>query len=234
VSFSRDVFAVLRKELLELVGSRKTARGPLVQASIVVAVAGVLIPMSGPVVWTDPRVSALLFFLFPSTLAASVAADSFAGERERRTLETLLTTPLSDASILVAKAMTAVIFAVSAAAAALLAGLVTVNLHRSRLFVPSAVFFVALLGAALATALTTSALAVAVSMRVNIARSAQQLSAIITLVVVGAVAATLKELALTVDWPLILRIDAALAAIGLASLAMLLRLFRRDRLLERR
>lgn len=234
MTFARDVWTMLRKELLELVGNRKTARGPLVQASIVIMVAGILIPMNGAVVWTDPRVSALLFFLFPSTLAASVAADSFAGERERRTLETLLTTPLSDASILVGKALTAVIFAVSAAAAALLAGLVTVNLHRSVLFVPRAIFFAALLGAALATALTTSALAVAVSMRVNIARSAQQLSAIVTLVVVGAVAATLRELAVTLDWPLILRIDAGLAALGLVALAMQLRFFRRDRLLERR
>jgi hypothetical protein len=90
------------------------------------------------------------------------------------------------------------------------------------------------LGAALSTALTTSALAVAVSMRVNIARSAQQLSAIVTLVVVAAVAATLKQLALTLDWSLILRIDGGLGAIGLASLAMQLRLFRRDRILERR
>ncbi|MGZ3448034.1 MAG: ABC transporter permease [Polyangiales bacterium] len=233
--FVRDVVTILRKELLELVGSRKTARGPIVQASMVVVIAGILVPMSGPVVWTDVRASALLFYIFPATLAASVAADSFAGERERRTLETLLTTPLSDAAILVGKVATAVTFALATAAAALLAGLVTVNAHRAGgLYVPPSAFLLGIGGAALASALTTASLAVAISLHVTVARSAQQLSAVVTLVVVGAVATALKQLALTLDWALILRIDLALAAVGVASLVALFRVFRRDRLLENR
>jgi ABC-2 type transport system permease protein len=235
MSFARDLFTVLRKELLELVGSRKTARGPLVQASIVVVIAGIVVPMNGPLVWTDARVSALLFFVFPSTLASTVAADAFAGERERRTLETLLTTPLSDAAILFGKVATAVLFAVAAAFAALFAGFVTVNLQRSgALFFPPIGFVLGLGGAALASALTTAALAVAVSMRVTVARSAQQLSAVVTLLVVGGVAIALKQLALTLDWALVMRIDLVLALVGLASLASVLRTFRRDRLLEQR
>jgi len=46
--------------------------------------------------------------VFPAMLAGSLAADAFAGERERRTLETLLATPISDRSLVVDKTIATV------------------------------------------------------------------------------------------------------------------------------
>ena len=46
-----------------------------------------------------------LFVIVPFMVANVLAADSFAGERERKTLEALLYTPLTDAELFVAKLM---------------------------------------------------------------------------------------------------------------------------------
>ncbi|HUG48245.1 MAG TPA: ABC transporter permease subunit, partial [Candidatus Limnocylindria bacterium] len=46
---------------------------------------------------------ASLFLIVPLMVAAVIAADSFAGEKERKTLEALLYTPTTDAELYVAK-----------------------------------------------------------------------------------------------------------------------------------
>jgi ABC-type Na+ efflux pump permease subunit len=44
-----------------------------------------------------------LFFLFPTGLAANNTADAFAGEKERKTVETLLTLPCTNAELIAGK-----------------------------------------------------------------------------------------------------------------------------------
>ena len=44
-----------------------------------------------------------MFLMVPLMVASTVAADSFAGEKERKTLESLLYTPTTDRELLVAK-----------------------------------------------------------------------------------------------------------------------------------
>ena len=46
-----------------------------------------------------------LFLILPLMVASVIAADSFAGERERKTLEALLYTPTSDMELYAAKVM---------------------------------------------------------------------------------------------------------------------------------
>ena len=48
-----------------------------------------------------------LFVIVPFMVANVIAADSFAGERERKTLEALLFTPLTDAELLIGKLLAA-------------------------------------------------------------------------------------------------------------------------------
>ena len=95
----RESLIVLRKELAEMFGDWHSAYGALIQAAILIAICGVVVPADKPVVWLDPGQLALLYGAFPAVLAATFAADSFAGERERKTLETLLATPLSETAI---------------------------------------------------------------------------------------------------------------------------------------
>ena len=62
----------------------------------------------------------MVFFAFlPGVGAAAIAADAFAGERERRTLDTLLSSPVEERTILVGKAAAAVVFGVTIGAVGL-------------------------------------------------------------------------------------------------------------------
>lgn len=62
--------------------------------------------LTGPQGWTLFILASFLaplYLLVPLMVATVIAADSFAGERERRTLEALLHTPTSDDELLLAK-----------------------------------------------------------------------------------------------------------------------------------
>jgi ABC-2 type transport system permease protein len=57
--------------------------------------------------WILVYLMAPLFLILPIMVASVIAADSFAGEKERKTLEALLYTPTSDADLFVAKTLSA-------------------------------------------------------------------------------------------------------------------------------
>ncbi len=50
-----------------------------------------------------------MFLIFPLMISTIIAAESFAGERERKTIEALLYTPASDAELFIGKALAAFI-----------------------------------------------------------------------------------------------------------------------------
>jgi ABC-2 type transport system permease protein len=75
---------------------------------------------------------ALVFAWLPLMLVMAVVADSFAGERERHTLETLLASRLSDASILFGKIAAAVAFAYGMLLVVSALSLISVNVWLSR------------------------------------------------------------------------------------------------------
>jgi ABC-type Na+ efflux pump permease subunit len=53
------------------------------------------------------------FLILPLMFSTTIAAESFAGERERKTIEALLYTPISDAEMFIGKALASFIPAVS-------------------------------------------------------------------------------------------------------------------------
>jgi ABC-2 type transport system permease protein len=229
-----ELFTVLRKELTELLSERHSRRGVVIQSSISIAVLGVVMPSSAAAAWHAGHPSAVLFFFFlPGMLAATVAADGFAGERERHTLETLLATPLGDRSILLGKAAAAVAFAIGVATLALAAAVATISFSDKALFIPPPILIVAALGAALGSALVIAGGAVIVSLYIPVARAAQQVAAFSSLVLAGLTTVLWRALGLPVTWPAILRADVALIGIGLCVLAAASLLFRRSRFFER-
>lgn len=58
-----------------------------------------------------------MFLILPLMVASVIAADSFAGEKERKTLEALLYTPTTDRELFVAKLLSAWLAAIAVAAA---------------------------------------------------------------------------------------------------------------------
>jgi ABC-2 type transport system permease protein len=103
-----DVATVIWKEWKELIARSSRSRGETVKT---IAVAAVIL---GIIVWRATFfVNNLGSLLVPSfvlvQLLSGLMADSFAGERERHTLETLLASRLSDLAILIGKMVAGVL-----------------------------------------------------------------------------------------------------------------------------
>jgi ABC-2 type transport system permease protein len=225
---------VARKELLELLGERHSMRGVLVQAAGTVLTTGVLVPAMDGQVWSNPAALAMIYFVFPCMVAASVAADAFAGERERKTLETLLATPLRDADILVGKVTGAVSFATGISALSLFAAVLTANVsgRMPAPFIPAAEIPLALLGGTIGASLITSALAIFASTKVHVARAVQQMVPLLTMAVVLAINVILAQLGVQITWMALLRIDLVLLLLGATAVALSAGVFRRSKMFE--
>lgn len=232
-----DVLAVLQKELREIIGERQSRRGGFVQAIVIVAVMGVLYPASTPHFWLSAHPLAIVYFaFFPGVLAVTVAADAFAGERERKTLETLLATPLGEWAILIGKAAAAVVWALSVTAVAFVCAIVTVNVvsRRPGLFLPAPVLVMGSLCGALASSSLLTGVAILMSMRIPVARSAQQMTSLLSMVVFGGIAAAWAGLGLALTWRNVFVAEAILGVLALAALEGARASFRRDRFFEKR
>jgi ABC-2 type transport system permease protein len=177
----------------------------------------------------------VLLVLTPVAGSMAVAAYSVIGEKQARTLEPLLATPITTAELLGAKvlaafvpaiALTCLVFGCYVAGVWLLAepGVVTV------LFLPRSLGIVFLLGPLIA--LVSLQLAVCVSSRVNDPRSAQQIGALIILPVAALLVAQLRcSVHLTVR--AILLIALVLVAVNAALVRLGIALFDREAILTR-
>ncbi len=97
--FWRDVWTVLRKEWLEWLATP----GCLIQPLAVILIFGVLAPVAAGRLWIDQPIIQWLWSWLPLALSAGMVADTFAGERERDTLEALLASRLPDRAIVLGK-----------------------------------------------------------------------------------------------------------------------------------
>jgi ABC-2 type transport system permease protein len=95
---------------------------------IPVALFGILIPIQFRDGWLTGGWSLAVSFFTPLMLVASTIAESFAGERERHTLETLLASRLPDRAILFGKLLVSILFAWGMSLLLLLVSLMVVNL----------------------------------------------------------------------------------------------------------
>ena len=129
---SNDIVTMIWKELREwirmptstIAGSRF---GGLIGLLGPVGLIGIGIPIVAKAAWVTSTLSLIAIGWIPLVMMLFAVADSFAGERERHTLETLLATRLSDEAILAGKIVSAVIAAWGQMVACLIIGLVTVN-----------------------------------------------------------------------------------------------------------
>jgi len=177
----------------------------------------------------------ILLVLTPVAGAMSVAAYAVVGEKQARTLEPLLATPLTTFELLTAKVLGALLPGVALATvcfAAYVGGVVMLahpGVYRT-LFFPRALLTIFLLGPL--ASLAALQMAVCVSSRVNDARSAQQIGALVILPIsVLLVAEFTNNLQLTSR--LVLLISSGLAALNVALMAVGIRLFDRESILTR-
>ena len=172
-----DIGTILWKEAREYLLQGPKFRGGWLGMLIFVGVFGVLMPLQSGPAWVEDPTALLVWAWLPFILVNSVVADSFAGERERHTLETLLASRLSDKSILFGKLFAAIAYGWGFSLITLLLGLITVNLAHARsglhlfpLNTALAILVVSFLISALA-----AGLGVLVSLRASSVRAAQQI-----------------------------------------------------------
>jgi ABC-2 type transport system permease protein len=165
-----------------------------------------------------------MLLLVPVMVATVIAADGVAGEQERRTLEGLLLTPVSDRELATAKLLAAWLPAVvlGLAGAVLYALVVHLTLGRQlgAVLLPDASFLVLVLWVSPAFAAATLGAVMLVSVRSRSTQEAYQLGGLVVLPVVGLViaqAAGALVLSPAALW--ITGLVAALLAAGLLRLA---------------
>lgn len=180
-----DMLTIARKDLKEVLSSRGNARSGAVYLFIVVGIMGIIMPLQFGRDWLTTPLIPLMWSWFPIFLVISVITDSFAGERERNTLETLLASRLSDRAILFGKVSASVLYGWGISIASNLVALVTVNVSH-----PSGGFqfydwriFLILLAVPLLASLLMSGIGVLVSLNAPTARSAYQRLSLVMLVV---------------------------------------------------
>lgn len=229
----RDIGVVFRKELKELTGDRNSFRGTLIQGSGLILLCGIFLPLRDPQVLTSVEACIMLFVVFPVTLAAAVAADSFAGEQERGTLETLLASPLAESDIFIGKASiaAAVAVVVSILTTSCAWTIVLVSSTHPPSFVTGRALIAVLFGA-VGGGLLLAALVAIVSLKVKVARSAQQIGSLLSLGLAFGAAFEIHRFLPEMTWHLVLAGDLIVFVLAASTLLVGLYVFKRSRLLN--
>jgi ABC-2 type transport system permease protein len=239
-----DILTVMwkeRKSILRYQGSR--SRFLLVLLTPVLF--AVVFPWQWGPDWVQEVPSVILSVLISIILVGITIPDSFAGERERHTLGTLLASRLPDRAILFGKLAVSIALAWGVTLAVLLMSLVTVNIahwdSELLLYTPTVAFADLVLSFLIATLF--SAAGVLISMRTETVQQASQILMSILLVpamilqVVGLVLTTqsqdlMRQITSFDGRQLLLIVLAILVPLTAAVLAAAMARFRRARLVS--
>ncbi|MBN2355932.1 ABC transporter permease [candidate division KSB1 bacterium] len=133
--------------------------------------------------------NAPLFLLIPIMAASIIAANSFAGEKERKTLEGLLYTPVTDKELVLGKILVALAPAILISWLCFLVYGIMVNAMTyevfHRLFFPTDMWIVLVLLLVPGMSFLSLSIVVAVSQRASGTWEAQQISALLVLPVIA-------------------------------------------------
>jgi ABC-2 type transport system permease protein len=123
----RDTITMARKEWLEILDQFIHFKRGGWSVIVVIIFLGIFVPLQLGPGWAN---LSLMFFYWPfltASMTSTIVSDAVAGERERHTLETLLSTRLPDTSILLGKLLAAVAYGYAFALTNLLIGYITVK-----------------------------------------------------------------------------------------------------------
>lgn len=164
------------------------------------------------------------FLLIPVMAASTISADSFAGEKERGTLESLLFSPISVDVLFIGKVLASFLPAIGLAWGTFLLTVITVNAiawpWMGQVFFPTLNWLPLMLLVIPLLSLATIFLTVFVSARVRTFQAAYQLGGIVSLPVIGLVVGQLTGV-LFLSMTVIILIAAALLMLNVILLFML-------------
>lgn len=240
-----DIKIVVWKELKELWYAKGEKRARLLAYLPILFIFGIVMPLQEREAWVNGPLAGIFSIVLPFILAGGAVADSFAGERERHTLETLLATRLSDRDIFLGKVLACVIYSLTLVWGAMLLSLISLNVTRGSgplFFYGSAISCMIVVGAILSSVFT-AVVGVFVSLRAPTARAAAQVFSVATLVLfvggsflIQALPASVKNALLrmlsTAHWNLIgIAVALIMLVLDIALLAWGIARFQRTRLI---
>src|SRR6476619_610348 len=108
-----DIKTIMWKEWKENILTQRgsSKRMTWLRLGLLIFIFGFVIPMKAGANYVANPMSLIIPSIVPVFMIMAIVTDSFAGERERHTLETLLASRLPDDAILIGKMLTAVLFA---------------------------------------------------------------------------------------------------------------------------
>jgi len=178
------------------------------------------------------------FFLIIPVMSSSVlGSDSFAGERERKTIEALLATPISDSELLIGKILVSFIPAmlitfVSFGIYTVVVDSITYGMFNGMLLLPNLNFLIMIFGVTPTLALCSIGLTVIISAKVKGFREAQQISVVLLIPVLGLVFAQISGLLIL--GPLVLTaLIGILAVVDIVVFYLSLQIFQREEILSK-
>jgi ABC-2 type transport system permease protein len=178
-----------------------------------------------------------IFLIIPVMASSVMGSDSFAGERERKTIEALLATPISDSELLLGKILVSFIPAmlvtfVSFGVYATIVDAITIGMFNGMLLLPNVNFLIMIFGVAPTIALCSIGLTVIISAKVKGFKEAQQISVVLLLPVLGLVFAQITGV--LVLGPLVLAaLIGLLAIVDVAVFYVGVKIFQREEILSK-
>jgi ABC-2 type transport system permease protein len=178
------------------------------------------------------------FFLIIPLMASSViSSDSFAGEKERKTIEALLATPISDGELFLGKILVSfipsmIITIISFAVYTTVFDVLAYGIFNGVFLLPTLDWILLIFGLTPTLALASIGLTVMISARVKGFREAQQISVVLLIPVLALVFGQATG-ALIFGPIVILALTGLFSIIDLAVFRMGVRLFKREEILSK-
>lgn len=177
--------------------------------------------------------AAPLYLILPLFVAIAIACDSFAGEKERKTLEALLYTPTTDWELLLGKLLSAWLPALGVAWGGFLLYTVTTNLAAwpimGRLFFPTTMWVILAVWVAPAAAALGLGTTILISSRARTFQEAYQLGGMVVLPIILLFAGQLTGVMVFSAW-LVALLGLLIWAIAAGLMWSGMRSFRRSKL----
>ena len=188
------------------------------------------------VVYMTAFLLAPLFLIMPLMISAVVGADSFVGERERKTMESLLYAPTTDLELFLGKVLAAVIPAIALSWLTYLVYIIVVNAASyglfHRIWFPLPAWWPLMFWLTPAFALLGISATVLISSRVNTFMEAYQLSGSLVVIVLGLVVGQISGV-LFLGMGTVILLGACIWLVDVLLIHLGLRNFRRSSLIAR-
>jgi ABC-2 type transport system permease protein len=174
------------------------------------------------------------FLLIPVMASSVIASDSFAGEKERKTIEALLATPLTDGELLLGKMIAAFVPSMAVTIMSFIAYTVVVDLGTydrfGALLLPTLEWGLLIFLMTPALSLAAIGLTVLISSRVKGFKEAQQISVVLIIPIIGLFIGQGTGV-LILGPPMILMLTAVLAFFDIFIFRFSVLLFKREKVL---